>query len=672
MTDVVAPLLQWLNANPQLAGVATFVISAAESIAIIGTLIPGSITMTAIGTLAGAGIIPLYETILWAILGAIVGDGISYWLGYYFKDRLRNLWPFKDNPGILERGEGFVHHYGVMSVFIGRFIGPVRAMVPLVAGMLGMRPLQFTIANILSAIGWAPAYMLPGILLGAASLELPPDIAMHVILVLFLIFLFTVLCIWFVYKLISLIHKQVDQMLTSFWQMLKRSRYFYITTVILKHHNPRQHYGQLTLAFYFLVASAALLALTCYVKSVGAVSITANDVIFHFFRGIRTEKIDGIMQCISLLGQKQVIVPVALALFGWLLWVKRTRAAFHVLGLVVLAAGSIFTLKHLFQSLRPWGILQSPETFSMPSGHTTLSATIYMGIACLLVSGRTKRRWLIYMPAVIIVALIGISRLYLGAHWLTDVLAGWLLSTALIIFVMLSYRRQAEQLLPIGKITLVCFAALLVSYGSYYFRHIDQLHHDYSLAPWPTTNMAMHHWWEKKSPTDHLQVSLFGFPSQRVNIEWLGKLTDIEKTLNNAGWTTPPARDWISTLHRMTDIKSSKYLPMISPQYLDQRPVLILTKLVADEKRMLVIRLWESNFTIDKAKTPLWVGTIGLVPRSYSWLFRKHGDEIDVEPMLLFPKKTSAWEWKVSMAPLKTKKQKAITQPLILIRNKKG
>src|SRR3989338_1157689 len=173
MSDVVSPLLQWLNANPEWAGVATFVISAAESVAIIGTIVPGSITMTAIGTLAGAGVIPLWATLFLAILGAVVGDGISYWMGHYFKDKLKNTWPFKNNPGLLDKGEIFVHKYGVMSVFIGRFVGPVRALVPLVAGMLGMKPLQFTIANVASAIGWAPAYMLPGILLGAASLELP-------------------------------------------------------------------------------------------------------------------------------------------------------------------------------------------------------------------------------------------------------------------------------------------------------------------------------------------------------------------------------------------------------------------------------------------------------------------------------------------------------------------
>src|SRR3990167_3833941 len=181
----IGPLLESLNSHPEWAGLITFLISASESVAIIGTVVPGSITMTAIGALAGAGIIPLWWTIFWAILGAIVGDGISYWIGWHFKERLSQVWPFRKHPKLLQSGEKFFYKYGGASVFIGRFVGPVRALVPLVAGMLRMQPMKFFIANILSAIGWAPAYMFPGIVLGAAALELPTAIAIHVVLVLF-------------------------------------------------------------------------------------------------------------------------------------------------------------------------------------------------------------------------------------------------------------------------------------------------------------------------------------------------------------------------------------------------------------------------------------------------------------------------------------------------------
>src|SRR5688572_4022 len=104
MHDFIGSLLNWLNAHPNFSGLVTFIISAAESVAIIGTIVPGTVMMTAIGTLAGGGVIPLWPTICWAILGAILGDGISYWIGYYFKDRLKSIWPFRTHPEILEKG----------------------------------------------------------------------------------------------------------------------------------------------------------------------------------------------------------------------------------------------------------------------------------------------------------------------------------------------------------------------------------------------------------------------------------------------------------------------------------------------------------------------------------------------------------------------------------------
>lgn len=672
MSDIVSPLLQWLNANPELAGIATFAISAAESIAIIGTIVPGSITMTAIGTLAGAGIIPLYQTIAWAILGAVIGDGISYWMGYYFKHRLRNMWPFKKNPSVLKKGEVFVRKYGGMSVFIGRFVGPVRALVPLVAGMLGMKPLQFSIANITSAIGWAPAYMLPGILLGAASLELPPDIAVHVILVLFLIFLFIMLCLWIAYKLIQLMQQQIEQFLVWVWESLKKSRYFYVTTHLLKHHHPKQHHGQLTRLFYFIVMAALFLGLACYVRTLGSANILANEAIYHFFRGIRSNSVDDIMINITLLGQKEVILPVVFVIFAWLFLKKRMRASFHALALGVLAAGSVWVFKSLLHSDRPWGIFHNSIVYSFPSGHTTLATTVYIGMAFMIANTmvRKKRRWLIYVPAVLIAVAVGVSRLYLGAHWFTDVLAAWLLSAALLILVFLSYQRQKEDPIDLRSVSIIGITALILSFGYYHHQQFTQLQIDYAQLDWPTAETTMREWWQKDDNLPALRASLFGFPSQRLNIEWVGNLEDIRKTLLKDGWETPPARDWVSTLHRIADIKSGEYLPLVSPQYLDKKPVLILSKYI-NNKYLLVLRLWASNRLIQENKQPLWVGTVGFTPRSYSWLFRKEARLFQLNNQVIFAQNSSAtWESKTITLIDTHGKHAPIQQKILLIRKK--
>lgn len=676
MTDFVSPLLQWLNAHPEFAGFVTFIISAAESVAIIGTIVPGSIMMTALGTLAGAGVIPLGPTIFWAIMGAIVGDGISYWIGHYFKDRLPCLWPFRNYPALLKSGETFVHKYGTMSVFIGRFVGPVRALVPLVAGMLGMKPLQFTISNILSAILWAPVYMLPGILLGAASLELPPDIAIHVMLVLLLISLFILLCLWFLYKLLQLINVQTDQAQTKIWQVLKQTRQLRPITVLLKHYDDKKPHGQLNLAFYFLFAGALFLALVALVKIYGAPNIMVNDALFHLFRGIRSEAGDNVMLYVTLLGQKQVILPLVIVLFAWLLLWKRWRAALHALVLVVFAAGGVFVMKNLIRSPRPWGILQSPETFSMPSGHSTLASCVFLGLAFLVaLSVRPRYRWLIYSTAILLTLAVGISRMYLGAHWFTDVIAAWLLSGAILMFVIISYLRVKEQPIePIGLI-LVCLVTLILSVSFYHHRHDQELKAQYALVNWPTIKIDMSEWWKTNGQLPAYQASLFGFPSQNINIEWAGELEQIRQTLLKEGWSKPPARDWVSTLHRIADVKSTQYLSLISPQYLDKRPALILSrKSNGENKSLLVLRLWDANRILDKSDETLWVGIVGVIPRSYSWLVKSHPGQIQIQPQLIFPNKTGIgmWEWKLLNIKMPQKTYEPNNQTIMLIRPNKS
>lgn len=665
MPNVVSHMLQWLNAHPELAGLFTFIISAAESVAIVGTIVPGSIMMTAIGALAGAGVIPLWQTILMAILGAIMGDGISYWVGFYFKGRLHRLWPFSRYEHLLKGGEKFFHRYGGMSVFIGRFVGPVRALVPLVGGMMGMKPLHFIIANVASAFIWAPAYMTPGILLGAASLELPPDIAIHVILVLFLLFLFLLLCLWFIYKLYRLIHNQLNQLENKIWDALKRSRHFSTATVILKYHDQSKAHGQLDLMILLIFMLVIFFGFIFYVKLEGSPNIMVNDVMFHLFHGlsIRTEKLDETMIHITMLGDKKVLLPAVFILLCWLGYKNLWRPFWHTLALTLVTLGSIFSLKRLLHMPRPLAILDPGNSFSMPSGHATFSATFFMGLALLMVSNirynktimyeyNLRQRFLhkiIFSTAFIIIFLVGLSRIYLGAHWLTDVLAAWLLSASLLTFFAISYQRHVPPFINAKAIVLVAMISLILSFGVNHHYSFPTIKNNYTqLIPPEVVPIKEAAWWQKNNFLPSYRTSLFGFRSQQINIEWAGSLDQIRNDLIAQGWTKPPARDIVSTLHRIADISSSEYLPMVSPQYLDKQPVLVLTYL-SKEKRLFVIRLWDSNRIIKEKHQTLWVGVISIVPRSYSWLFKKRWIDMTIDPQLVFPLKTKLnhWQWKL-------------------------
>ena len=166
MTETFNHLLEWIGQHPDWAGAVVFAVAMVESLAIVGVLVPGVIVLLGAGALIGTGVLDFWSIALWAAAGAIVGDGLSYWLGHHF-EYLTGRWRwFRLHPDHLDRGVRFFQNYGDISIALGRFFGPIRALVPLVAGLMRMPPGRFFIANVLSALVWAPAYLAPGILLG--------------------------------------------------------------------------------------------------------------------------------------------------------------------------------------------------------------------------------------------------------------------------------------------------------------------------------------------------------------------------------------------------------------------------------------------------------------------------------------------------------------------------
>jgi membrane protein DedA with SNARE-associated domain len=139
-----------------------FVVSFGESLAFISFAFPGTSVLIAAGALISAGDLQLWPVLAGAVCGAVLGDSISYWLGLRYGHHTEKLWPFTRHPHILPRGHAFFERHGVKSVFIGRFFGPFRAVVPLIAGITRMPMPRFWSANIISALIWAPVLLIPG------------------------------------------------------------------------------------------------------------------------------------------------------------------------------------------------------------------------------------------------------------------------------------------------------------------------------------------------------------------------------------------------------------------------------------------------------------------------------------------------------------------------------
>jgi membrane protein DedA with SNARE-associated domain len=668
MMDAINPLLLWLNDHPHWAGVATFIISSLESVAIVGTIVPGTIMMTAIGALAGAGVIPLWFTLFCAILGAIVGDGVSYLIGHYFKSKIPHVWPFRNHPEWLQKGETFFHKHGGKSVFIGRFVGPVRALIPMIAGMLGMKPLRFYVSNIVSAIGWAPAYMLPGILLGAASLELPPDIAVHAMLMLLLVTLFIIFCIWAVVKIFALIGYKIDQSLNQFWHLLQNSRYAKFITIALKHHDKHYSHGQLVLAFYFIIVTTVFVLLAHEITQYGSASFAVNDIMLHLFRSFHSPIGNNIMLSLTLFGEKSILLPTIFVVIIWLTVTKRYYMAWHVLMLGVLTVGSTEVIKHYVHSVRPWGTQSPPLSFSFPSGHAVLVTTFFMGFALLLSQAYPSRQKFFCYSALIFAFLVSISRIYLGVHWFTDVFAGWLLSAALLLFVSISYnRKKINNSLP-PRLIRATLLTLLIAYGIAFLHYFERYQKQTSMIDYPSYTIPMATWWQQGDPhTPVYRIGRFGIAEQIFNIQWVGDLKNIQHLLLQNNWEIPPERDWISVVQRITDVESTEHLPLVSPLYLDKKPVLVLIKHTENKKRVLVLRLWDSNISIQPGNHHLWAGTISIIPRTYNWIFRKKSNEVEINPDLIFENSYKHFQVKEIQLSLNKRHRRLPSNPVILL-----
>jgi undecaprenyl-diphosphatase len=157
-----------LQEHPGWIALIIAVIAFIESFAIVGLIMPGVAMLYVAAFAAGSGLLDVWSSLAAAIVGAVLGDGSSFLLGHYYKQDIVRFGLFRRHQDWLERGTGFISEHGVKSVVIGRFLGPVRPVVPLAAGILGMRPRKFFMINVLSSLGWAPVYIMPGFLLGAA------------------------------------------------------------------------------------------------------------------------------------------------------------------------------------------------------------------------------------------------------------------------------------------------------------------------------------------------------------------------------------------------------------------------------------------------------------------------------------------------------------------------
>ena len=376
----------WLTANPQWLAAAVFIVACVECLAIAGLIVPGTVLLFAIAVLAGNGALSLGETLLLGLLGGLLGDVVSYLLGRHFHQSIRRLPGLRQHPEWISGAEAYFQRYGIASLLVGRFIGPLRPMLPMVAGMFDMPFPRFIAVSLLAAAGWTVAYLLPGWATGAAiRLPLPEGF-------------------W----------PEAGIVVGSIALLVGLS----ITSSLRRHRN-----ATLIMSVMSLVILAGLFIGYPYL-------IQFDQGLIALVQEHRSASLDRIMVMVTQIGEFRAMFIISGVLTLLLLIARQWRQAIFAGATLMCTALANTGSKWFFARVRPEVLTDPLTSYSMPSGHSSGAFALFLTLAVLAGRGQPPRMrltWLLLgcLPA----ASIALSRVYLGAHWPTDILAGAMLAT---------------------------------------------------------------------------------------------------------------------------------------------------------------------------------------------------------------------------------------------------
>lgn len=422
-------LTVWLTVNPQWLAVAVFIVACVECLAIVGLIVPGIVLLFAITVLAGSGALSLGETLLLGFLGGLFGDLLSYFLGRHFHQNIRRLPGLRHHPEWISGAENYFQRYGIASLLVGRFIGPLRPMLPMVAGMFDMPFARFFAVSLLAGAGWSVAYLLPGWATGAAiRLPLPE----------------------------------------GFWPQAGVVVGSIAVLVGLSINSSLRGHRQATA----LIAGLSLVILGGLF--IGYPHLSAFDQgLMTLIQEHRSPALDEVAVMFTLIGEFKNMLVISAALTILLLVTRQWRHMIFA-GCTLLITALLNTgTKNLFARMRPEVLTDPLTSYSMPSGHASGSFALFLTLAVLAGRGQPTRMrltWLLLgcLPA----AAIALSRVYLGAHWPTDITAGAMLAACVCAASLAVTQRQIPLSPMPAKVWWSVLPVMLALFGFFALWHL--------------------------------------------------------------------------------------------------------------------------------------------------------------------------------------------------------
>lgn len=586
-------LLNWVNANPGWGAFFVFSVSFLESLVLVGILLPGIMILFGIGTLIGLGVLDITPVWIAASFGAFLGDALSYALGRKYREHLLDVWPFSRYPGMMERGLQFFRKHGAKSVVAGRFIGPLRPIIPAVVGIMRMRPTRFMAADVFACIAWAPAFLVPGILFGA-SLEVASEYTGRLAVV--LVILLSVL--WLTWWLLRLAYEPLAKRSARWLRHAIRwtRRHPLLGRISGPVLDPAQpEVLSVTMLGILLVVIFWGLVMLLFLSPFSTQPQALDQAVQNLALSLRNHLADPVMVAIAQLSRWQVMLLSSTAVLLWLVGAGRRQAAIHWLIAIV---GGWF-----IQLLLGWGLRATPQVFQMPpeavvgpSSAMSLATVVFVFFAVMIAREvRRKHRQWPYMAAGLILTVLALARIYLGLEWLSGALMGLSLGLAWTLVVGIAYRQRAFH--PFSGAT-----AGTIFYGAMFFLLVWQVNENVERettalqAVMPLEQMSMQDWWQSgwaELPTDRTGGS--SPDTRHFNAQLVGDPGRLVQALSRNGWEPVQESDWLWVLQALNPEPDTASLPLLGRAFKGRSEALILRRMLPESGALITLRLWDSG-----------------------------------------------------------------------------
>jgi membrane protein DedA with SNARE-associated domain/membrane-associated phospholipid phosphatase len=592
LAETLSSVLSWIEHHPHWAYLAVCLIAAGESLVVVGLIVPGVALMFGVGALVAVGALDLGPVLLFAALGAALGDSLSFWIGRHFRQRLRLVWPFNRHEGLLDRGIEFFHRHGAKSVVLARFVGPLRPIVPAVAGMLDMPPRRFFAANVSSALLWAPAYTLPGVVFGA-SLALAAEVAGKLAALLVVAVCVLWFGLWIVRIVIRFLQPRAGALTARVLDWGRRHPLLQpLAAAVLDPDHPEAK----GLAVLLILLGIATVVGTWLSSGL----LAGLDLYVHAgLQELRNPAADRAMVLITEAGHNFLILTVLGAGCAWLLLRGRLHAAFHWIAAAG-AAGLLTLLLNLAQAL--------PRA-AEPDGHVSLSIAVYGFLAVLVARELSAaRRWMAYVGAALFTIPIAFSRLYLGAQWLSEILAGMGVGLACVALFGIAYRRHPARALQWPALVLVAGAALVVIGTWRAGERLEAQLLRYAQAREPRTLHAADWLAQGWRRLPVLRNDFRARGRQALSLQYAGELATLRDRLVEQGWRAPPPLSARTALLWLSPQPVLDELPVLPQVHDGQYDALRLVRHGADGT-VYILRVWPTRWRLGPQGLRLWVGS---------------------------------------------------------------